>query len=311
MIYEFGQELREVSIADIDENHLTAGYLSIEALKASYKTFGFSEYNLQECTTETVNFRSSMDVYENYSFGILNIINVNDVYGPRDRIGFFVKKNLFLIVDIRDADNSTKEIFRSAVERFQPDKMTLEKLIYGFFDRLLYTDSKGLEEKEFRIEEMEEEIHEGAIDRKYIGSILALKKEVTILRNYYEQLIEVGENLAEDENNLFPVDELRYFKMFTGKVERLSNNCQMLKENLVQVREAYSSSLDYSINSVMKLFTVVTTIFMPLTLITGWYGMNFTNMPELAWQYGYLFVVILSVTVVAVCFWVFKKKHLL
>lgn len=76
---------------------------------------------------------------------------------------------------------------------------------------------------------------------------------MTILRNYYEQLIEVGENLAEDENNLFPVDELRYFKMFTGKVERLSNNCQMLKENLVQVREAYSSSLDYSINSVMKL----------------------------------------------------------
>ena len=99
--------------------------------------------------------------------------------------------------------------------------------------------------------------------------------------------------------------------MFTGKVERLSNNCQMLKENLVQVREAYSSSLDYSINTVMKIFSVVTTIFQPLTLIVGWYGMNFTNMPELTWKYGYLGVVVLSITVVVFCLWLFRKKHLL
>lgn len=311
MIYEFNRELREISMGKIREECLTAGFLSIEALKASYQGFGFSEHNLQECTMETVNFRSSMDVYEDYSFGILNIINVNDVYGPRDKIGFFIKRNLFLIVDIHDEDNSTREIFQSAVKRFQPETMTLEKLIYGFFDRLLYSDSKGLEAKEFAIEAMEEEIHEGAIDRKFISSILALKKEVTILRNYYEQMIEVGEDLAENENGLFPADDLRYFKMFTDKVERLSNNCQMLKENLVQVREAYSSSLDYSINAVMKIFTVVTTIFQPLTLIVGWYGMNFTNMPELTWRYGYLAVIVLSLTVVIFCLWLFRKKHLL
>ena len=311
MIYEFGKELRETTIANIREDCLTAGYMGIEALKASYGLLGFSEHNLQECTMDSVNFRSSMDVYEQYSFGMLNIIDVNDVYGPRDKIGFFIRKNLFLIVDIYDEDNSTKEIFQTAVQRFQPETMTLEKLIYGFFDRLLYTDGKRLENKEFTIEAMEEELHEGAIDRKFISSILALKKEVTILRNYYEQMIDIGEDLAENENNLFPEDELRYFKMFTGKVERLSNNCQMLKENLVQVREAYSSSLDYSINTVMKIFTVVTTIFQPLTLIVGWYGMNFTNMPELTWKYGYLGVVVLSITVVVFCLWLFRKKHLL
>lgn len=298
-------------MADIHENRLTAGYLSVEALKASYKMLGFAEYNLQECMAETVNFRSSMDVYDTYSFGILNVIPVKDVYASRDRIGFFIRKNLFLVVDIRDDDNSTKEIFEAAISRFQADNMTLEKLIYGFFDRLLYADSKGLEDKEYLIEEMEEEIHEGSMERRYISSILALKKEVAILRNYYEQLVEVGEILGEDENNLFPTGELHYIRMVTAKAQRLRNTCQLLKENLVQVREAYSSTLDYSINSVMKLFTVVTTIFMPLTLITGWYGMNFIYMPELAWRYGYLFVGILSVTVIAVCFWIFKKKHLL
>ena len=69
--------------------------------------------------------------------------------------------------------------------------------------------------------------------------------------------------------------------------------------------------MDYNLNNTMKIFTVVTTVFLPLSLIVGWYGMNFTNMPELTWKYGYLAVILLSVAVVIFCFWFFKKKKLL
>lgn len=311
MIYEFDGELRETSIGKVREECLTAGLLSVEAFKASYQRFGFAEHHLQECIAETAKFRSSVEIYETYSFGILNIIHADDVYGSRGKIGFFIKQKLFLVVDIQDEDNSTQDIFQSAVRRFSSDTMTLEKLVYGFLDGLLSADNQKLEAKERIIAAMEEEIHAGAIDRSFISSILASKKEITILRNYYEQMIEVGENLADNENELFPTDELRYFKIYTGKAERLRDNCQMLKENLVQVREAYSSSLDYSINTVMKIFTVVTTIFQPLTLIAGWYGMNFTNMPELTWQYGYPAVIVLSLLVTAFCLWLFRRKRLL
>lgn len=161
------------------------------------------------------------------------------------------------------------------------------------------------------IEELEEDIHKGNMNREFIGDILGFKKEVTLLRNSYEQLIDVCEILEENENGLFTESETLYFRALTTRIQRLSNQCLLLKENLVQVREAYSASLDYSINAVMKLFTVVTTIFQPLTLITGWYGMNFTNMPELTWKYGYAVVIFLSFVVVLFCWWLFKRKRLL
>ena len=61
----------------------------------------------------------------------------------------------------------------------------------------------------------------------------------------------------------------------------------------------------------MKILTVVTTVFMPLTLIAGWYGMNFTAMPELNWKYGYAAVIILSAATVSLCIYLCKKKHFL
>ena len=61
----------------------------------------------------------------------------------------------------------------------------------------------------------------------------------------------------------------------------------------------------------MQLLTIVTTVFMPLSLITGWYGMNFANMPELEWEYGYPAAVALSVLVVGGCLLYFRRKHFL
>lgn len=311
MFYRVSQTLEEISLNEFRNEDFIAGYLKPEALEASYEMLDIPEQVLKECSMETLRYRSSVDIYSDYIFGILNLIDREDIYEPRDRIGIFLKKNLFLVIDIRDEDNSTTEIMKTALHRFQPENMTLEKLVYGFFEGILSLDNKMLEKRELRIEEMEEDIHDGDIDRAFISSILASKKEVTILRNYYEQLLEICELLIENENNLFSKDEIRYFKMTATKIERLRNHCLELKENVVQVREAYSSSLDYSINSVMKLFTVVTTIFQPLTLIAGWYGMNFTGMPELSWRYGYTMVIILSLGVIFFCLWLFRRKHLL
>ena len=311
MLYEFDRELQELPFEQLQENRLTAGYVTVEELEDLYERFGMRREDMEQCRQESINYRSSVTVHEDSYFGIINRVECNDIYGTRDRIGFLIKGKLFLIIDIRDIDNSTKESFLYAVHRLKSEQLSLEKLIYGFFERLLAEDNKELDHKEAAIEELEEDIHKGTIEREYISDILALKKEVSILRNYYEQLLYINETLAENENRLFTAEELKNFKMLTVKLERLSSHCLMLKENLVQVREAYSASLDYSLNAVMKLFTVVTTIFQPLTLIAGWYGMNFAYMPELTWRYGYVGVILLSLVVILFCLWLFKKKRLL
>ena len=61
----------------------------------------------------------------------------------------------------------------------------------------------------------------------------------------------------------------------------------------------------------MKVFTIVTTVFLPLTLLAGWYGMNFTYMPELDWRWGYPVLIVVSVAIVAGLFWYFKHKKIL
>lgn len=311
MIYELDNEFREITMDAIRSDRLTIGLISVEALKASYRTLGISEQDLNECILDSISFRSNVQAYENYYFGTLSIIDINDIYGPRDKAGFLIRQNLLLIIDIQDMDNSTSENFRYALQRFHPENAILGRIFYGFLERLVTSDNQKISKKGIMIEELEEDIHKGNMNREFIGDILGFKKEVTLLRNSYEQLIDVCEILEENENGLFTESETLYFRALTTRIQRLSNQCLLLKENLVQVREAYSASLDYSINAVMKLFTVVTTIFQPLTLITGWYGMNFTNMPELTWKYGYAVVIFLSFVVVLFCWWLFKRKRLL
>ena len=78
--------------------------------------------------------------------------------------------------------------------------------------------------------------------------------------------------------------------------------------SLIQIRDLYQSQLDKKQNRIMTLLTVITSIFMPLTLIAGWYGMNFKYMPELEYKAAYPVIIVISIAIVAVCLIFFKKK---
>ncbi len=85
----------------------------------------------------------------------------------------------------------------------------------------------------------------------------------------------------------------------------------MLREYAMQVQDVYQSEIGIRQNNVMKVLTIVTTVFLPLTLIAGWYGMNFVYMPELKWVYGYPVAIGASILVIIVSLWIFKKKKYL
>ncbi|MBR3289563.1 MAG: magnesium transporter CorA, partial [Clostridia bacterium] len=89
---------------------------------------------------------------------------------------------------------------------------------------------------------------------------------------------------------------------------RRHDSAASLRDHTMQVRDLYNVQLDVRQNHIMTLLTVVTKIFMPLTLIVGWYGMNFRYMPELNWPISYPAVLIVSVAVVVFCLILFKKK---
>lgn len=136
-----------------------------------------------------------------------------------------------------------------------------------------------------------------------------IRKELLILREYYDEMMDVGKELENNENKYFMKKQLKYFGIVADRADRLKEKTNHLLEYARQVNEAYQSRVDSQQNQNMQFLTVISTIFFPLTLITGWYGMNFQNMPELAT--GYPFVIILSIVVIVVCIMIFKKKNML
>jgi magnesium transporter len=89
---------------------------------------------------------------------------------------------------------------------------------------------------------------------------------------------------------------------------RRHDSAASLRDHTMQVRDLYHAQLEVRQNRIMTLLTIVTTIFMPLTLITGWYGMNFTHMPELDSPYGYPLVIASALVIAISSLLYFKKK---
>ena len=128
------------------------------------------------------------------------------------------------------------------------------------------------------------------------------------MKRYYEQLNFIFDEMAMNDNHLFSKDGVRRLMTLRNRTDRYLSSVKNLQEMVSQLREAYQSQLSIEQNDLMKVFTVVTVIFLPLSLLVGWYGMNFSNMPELEWNYGYPAVILVSICVSAVLIWKFKKK---
>ena len=170
-------------------------------------------------------------------------------------------------------------------------------LLYGFLELLIAKDMHHLQELEEKLSELEEEVLEGVLDN-FNYQMTALRKELTSWSRYYTQL----------EDMVCEFEETRQFHMVEKRIARLKNEAQILREYGLQIRELFQAEIDIRQNRIMKILTIVTTIFLPLTLVAGWYGMNFSNMPELSWKYGYPAVIVISLVIVMICLWTMKKK---
>ena len=135
-----------------------------------------------------------------------------------------------------------------------------------------------------------------------------IRNDIRYLRIHYEQLMDLASEFEENENGFFKLENLRYFRLFINRADRLHEASMSLRDYTMQLRDLYKAQLDIKQNRIMTVLTVVTTIFMPLTLIVGWYGMNFVYMPELKWEGSYPVVIVLSILIVVISLIFFKKK---
>ena len=181
------------------------------------------------------------------------------------------------------------------------------RFLYDFFEQLIARDLHRIEKIEDRIEALEDQVLAHELD-DFSAPMTALRKETMAWFRYYSQLDDVACELRENENGFFTDSEQLLFHMFEDRVIRLREESQLLRESCAQLQSLFQAEIDTRQNHIMQILTIVTTIFLPLTLLVGWYGMNFVGMPELTWKYGYPVVVIVSIVTVGISLWVCKKK---
>ena len=236
--------------------------------------------------------------------GSFSIPDRFDLEGEETRFAFALdEKGVVFIDDSGYAAKAVEQISRTKRWRLP----SLERFLYDFLEQVVAEDRELLERYDRELDVMEDAVNldkdEDVNDR--LGEI---RSHIRDLRIHYEHLIDFTQELEENENNFFVPENLRYFRLFFNRVERLRSATVAIADHANQIRDIYKAHLDVRQNRIMTILTVVTTIFMPLTLIVGWYGMNFRNMPELDSPWGYPVVIAVSLVILVGSLVFFKKK---
>lgn len=243
---------------------------------------------------------------ESYSDFLYATFRVPPKEAGRREMSFsmYITKNRIIILD---NDNEIDNVISRITNRSIHKDYTISRFLYDFFASFIENDLIFLEHIERDIAEIEEDVLEGRTE-KISYRVLKIKKVIARFYHYYSQLMDIGDELSVNEEEFFDDEALRMFRVYTERVGRLSEETQQLREYAMQVQDVYQSEIGIHQNDVMKMLTIVTTIFLPLTLIAGWYGMNFYYMPELHFKYAYPVVIGLSILIVIISLIIFKKK---
>lgn len=283
------KELELVSADDFFENHkeLTGHRLLMRNL-----------HNMKHC---------SADMFGNCVVGTLVIPDKKNFTSNLLKCGFYMDADRLIIIG--DEEHAKGMFDEIASERNLEGESSyfimLELLEYLVRDDLLF-----LEEYEKKLNSLEEMVMEDIADLPGDFDIFVARyrKEIREMSRYYQLLADVADVLEEAMIKAQKEKERQLFSYLSNKVDRLYNDSLVMSEYALQIRDIYQSKISTEQNKVMQLLTIVTTIFMPLTLIAGWYGMNFRMMPELELRYGYLFICIVALVIVIIEIVIFKRK---
>jgi len=303
MYYRIDETLTQTTLEECLENrdHSYVSVLNSQQWKEAQERFGM-EIDLALNTEDPNVTKAEVNIDSlTGSFCIPDQHHIGENYFC---FSFALDENGIVFIDDTDyVEKKLCEISQSRKWKFP----SLERFLYDFLEEIVENDLEIYDRFEAQLYKIENDI----IDDKaedVLENITEIRRCLFVMHGHYEQLIDLGQELAENENGFFKEENLRYFDMLVARVARLEDNVANLKDYSSQVRELYQSELSEKTNKTMNMLTIVTVIFTPLTFIAGWYGMNFRYMPELNWPLGYLLVFIVCALIAVLLVYFFKKK---
>ncbi len=267
----------------------------------SIKDLNNNQALLNKCLNSNGDF-NLLEKDSKYYFGLLNIRSINDIGKIISKVGIILSNNLFIIINI-DEKNKVNELFEKIISNITSD-YTTDHYFSSFIKEIVDNSFNKLEYIENKIVNIEQELFEKEIYKNLNRVIFNTKRELVNLKRYYEYISSFISIIANKKS--FP-----FLNHDISILERLAKQTEYLIQNTIHLREIYQSYLDYYQNRVIKVLTVITSIFLPLTLITSWYGMNLKYMPEVNYEYTYPIVIVTCLVVIGIFLIIFKNKKII
>jgi magnesium transporter len=168
--------------------------------------------------------------------------------------------------------------------------LILDGLFKSYFESIIYLEKK--------VEVFEEEILKNNT-KQFVRQFIDIRRQILRIIRYITPIVYLIDIIKLNENNSISKDMMRYFENIEIKFDKLGSNITSLRESVAYLREAYEAEVSNQANYIMKTFTIVSGVFLPLTLLTGIFGMNFQEIPLLSNRFGFyylmVFMIILSI----------------
>jgi len=280
----------------------------IEIIEKLGNCFGFHPLVLEDILN--TDQRPKMEIYGDYIYIVLKMIYGGDIHHPieTEQVSLILGSNF--VVSFQEGKEG--DVFNPVRERIRSGKGLIRKmgpdyLAYSLLDTIVDHYFLILEKLGEKVELLEEELVTHPTT-KTLQEIQKFKNEMTFVRRAVWPLREVVSGLGRKESPLIKETTEIYLRDVYDHTIQVMDTIEVYREMLSGMLDIYLSSVSNRLNSVMKVLTIIATIFMPLTFIAGIYGMNFKYMPELEWRWSYpavwLIVVLIGVSMLIY----FKKK---
>jgi magnesium transporter len=283
------------------------GLHNIKNLEELGECFGLHPLVLEDILN--TDQRPKLDDYGDYLFIVLKMVHVdeNKKEITAEQINLIGGENF--VISLHEHDEDIFEVIR---ERLKAAKGRIRRhgadyLAYTLVDLIVDHYFVILEELGEAIEDLETEVVSTPTPAT-LSQIHRLKREMIMLRKSVWPLREVVSRLERSESSLIKETTTLYLKDVYDHIIQIIDNIETYRDILSGMLDIYLSSVSNRLNEVMKVLTIIATIFIPLTFIAGVYGMNFEHMPELKWEYGYYYIIGVMIMVALFMLHFFKKK---
>lgn len=254
--------------------------------------------------------RPKMEDYGDYLFIVLKALFLNGDRGEavgNEQVSLVLGPNFVLTFQEKEGPlfNPIRDRLRNGKGRIR--KMGADYLIHAVLDAIVDQYFIVLEKLGERIEFLEEEL----VTRPTpvtLREMHQLKREMIFLRKAVWPLREVVAGLERGESSLIKESTGIYLRDIYDHTIQVIDNIETFRDMLSGMLDIYLSGISNRMNEIMKVLTIMATLFIPLTFIVGLYGMNFKYMPELEWRWGYPLVLLFMVSVAIIMLFYFRKK---